>query len=131
MAMDAAHGLLYSGCDNAMMAVSDIAKGRVIATIKTGEGVDANRFDPTTGFAFAANGESATMSVVHEDSPTKFSLVENVPSQAGARTMEIDPATHMLYTVTADMKPGTPTADRPKPRPVQVPGTFRLLILSR
>jgi YVTN family beta-propeller protein len=131
MAIDSAHGLLFSGCDNGIMAVSDTASGKVIATIKTGDGVDANRFDPATGYAFAPNGESATMSVVHEDSPTKFSLVENVPTMAGARTMEIDPATHTLYTITADMKPGTPTADRPKPRPVPVPGSFRLLILSR
>ena len=131
MAIDAAHELLFSGCDNEMMAVSDIATGKVIATLKTGEGVDADRFDPATGFAFASNGESGTVSVVHEDSPTKFSLVENVPTQTGARTMEIDPATHNLYVVTADMKPGTPTADRPKPRPVPVPGSFRLLILSR
>jgi YVTN family beta-propeller protein len=131
MAIDVAHGLLFSGCDNAMMAVSDTAQGKVIATVKTGDGVDADRFDPATGYAFAPNGESATMSVVHEDSPTKFSLVENVPTQAGARTMEIDPSTHMLYTMTADMKPGTPTPDRPKPRPVPVPGSFRLLLLSR
>jgi YVTN family beta-propeller protein len=131
MAIDAPHGLLFSGCDNAMLAVSDVATGKVIATVKTGEGVDANRFDPVIGYVFASNGESATLSVVHQDSPGKFTLVENVPTQAGARTMEIDPTSHMIYTVAADMKPGTPTADRPKPRPVQVPGTFRLLILSK
>ena len=131
MAIDAAHGLLFSGCDNEMMAVSDIATGKVIATIKTGEGVDANRFDPATGYIFASNGESGTMSVVHEDSPTKFSLVENIPTQTGARTMEIDPTSQTLYTGAAEMKPGTPTAAQPKPRSVPVPGSFRLLILSR
>ena len=131
MAIDAAHGLLLSGCDNSMMAISNTASGKVIATVPIGEGVDADRFDPATGFAFASNGETGTMSVVHEDSPTKFSLVENVPTQAGARTMEIDPASHRLYVVTADMQPGTPTPDRPHPRPAPVPGTFRLLILSR
>lgn len=131
LAMDTAHAILFAGCDNKMMAVIDAASGKVIATPAIGDGVDADRFDPGTGYAFASNGEG-TLTVVHEDSPTKFSVVDTVATQKGARTMEVDPTTHAIFLVTADRAPPPPaTADNPHPRPSIVPGTFRLLVLSR
>jgi hypothetical protein len=45
--------------------------------------------------------------------------------------MELDAKSHRVYLVTADRKPGLPTADNPHPRPAPVPGTFRLLVLAR
>jgi hypothetical protein len=93
--------------------------------------VDANRFDAATGLIFSSNGESGTLTVAHEDSPTKFTLLQNLVTTEGARTMELDPKSHRVYVVTADRKPDIPTADRPNPRPVPVPGTFRLLVIGR
>src|SRR5579885_2704833 len=112
------------------MAVVDAASGKVIATPAIGDHVDSNRFDPGTGFAFSSNGDG-TLTVVHEDAPDKFTVVENVATQKGARTMEVDPATHDVYLVTADLIPAQPTQDDPHPRPSIAPGSFRLLIYSR
>jgi len=130
-AADLAHGRVFSGCDNKMIAVTDMKNGKVVAQIPIGEGVDANRFDPATGLVFSSNGESGTLTIAHEDSPNKFTVLQNLATAEGARTMELDPKSHRVYVVTADRKPGTPTADRPKPRPVPVPGTFRLLVIGR
>jgi DNA-binding beta-propeller fold protein YncE len=124
MAIDTQHSRLFIGCDNKMMAVVDAKSGKVVGTVPIGEGVDANRFDPGTGLAFSSNGESGTLTVVHEDTPDKYTVVENVKTEKGARTMEVDPKTHNVYLVTADLKPG-------RPHPKAVPGTFRLLIFSR
>jgi YVTN family beta-propeller protein len=131
MASDAAHGRIFSGCDNKMIAVTDMKTGKVLKTFPIGEGVDANRFDPATGLIFSSNGESGTLTVAHEDNPGKFSVLEDIPTASGARTMELDPKTHAVFVVTADRKPGVPTAAQPHPRAVPVPGTFRLLILGR
>ena len=131
IAADLAHGRVFSGCDNKMIAVTDMKTGKAVAQIPIGEGVDANRFDPATGLVFSANGESGTLTVVHEDSPDKFTVLQNRPTAEGARTMELDPTTHRLFTVTSQRKPGTPTAERPNPRPVPVPGPFRLIVLDR
>jgi YVTN family beta-propeller protein len=131
IAADLSHGRIFSGCDNRMIAVIDMKTGKAVAQIPIGEGVDANRFDPATGLVFSSNGESGTLSIAHEDSPTKFTLLQNLVTAEGARTMELDPKSHRVYVVTADRKPGTPTADRPNPRPVPVPGTFRLLVIGR
>ena len=130
-AADLAHGRIFSGCDNKMIAVTDMKTGKVVTTIPIGEGVDANRFDPGTGLVFSSNGESGTLTIAHEDSPGKFTVLQNLVTGEGARTMELDTKSHRVYVVTADRKPGTPTADRPKPRPVPVPGTFRLIVLGR
>jgi len=131
MAADLAHGRIFSGCDNKLMAVTDMKTGKVVTQISIGEGVDANRFDPATGLVFSANGESGTLTVAHEDRPDKFTVLQELPTAEGARTMELDAKSHRVYLVTADRSPGTPTADNPHPRPVPVPGTFRLLVLAR
>ena len=65
-------------------------------------------------------------------SPDKYSVVENVATQRGARTMTLDPKTHRLFSVTAEFGPTpAPTAERPRPRPPMVPGTFTLLVLEK
>jgi len=132
LAMDVAHRRLFAGCHNQMMAVVDAGSGKVIATPAIGDGVDANAFDPGTGYAFASNGLSATLTVVHEDAPDKFSVVENVATQRGARTMALDPKSHQVYLVTADFAPAPPSAnENPKPRMIAVPGSFVVLIYAK
>ena len=109
----------------------DTANGKVVATLPTGEGVDANRFDPGTGLAFSSNGEG-TLTVVHEDSPDKFRIVENVKTQRGARTMALDLKTHNVLLPVAELgPPPAPTADRPHPYPSILPGTFAILVVSK
>ncbi len=132
LAMDIANRRLFAGCGNKMMAVIDADSGKVIAGPGIGDGVDANEFDPGTRFAFASNGESATLSVVHEDSPDKFTVVEQVPTQAHARTMALDPKTHEVFLVTADFgERPAPTPENPRPRPALIPNSFVVLVFGR
>jgi YVTN family beta-propeller protein len=131
LAIDVKNHRLFAGCANKMMAVIDSDSGKVIATPAIGAGVDSNQFDPATGFAFASNG-SGTLTVVHEDSPDKFTVVEDVPTQTGARTMALDPKTHEIYLVTAEFTPPpAPTADNPHPRGGMVPDSFVVLVFGR
>ncbi len=132
LAMDIAHRRVFAGCDNKMMAVIDADSGKVVATPEIGEGVDANAFDPELAYAYASNGESGTLTVVHEDSPDKYSVVDNVPTQAHARTMALDPKTHQVFLVTADFGPApAATPDNAHPRPTMVKDSFVVLIFGR
>jgi YVTN family beta-propeller protein len=124
LAMDVEHDRLFVGCDNKMMAVVDAKSGKVVTTVPTGDGVDANRFDAGAGLAFSSNGDSETLTVVREDSPDKYAVVENVKTAEGARTMEVDPKTHNVYLVTAKLVPS-------KPYPKPAPGTVQLLIFAK
>jgi hypothetical protein len=131
LAFDVAHKRLFAGCDNRMIAVVDSDSGKVVTTIPIGDGVDANAFDPETGFVFASCGEG-TLTVAHQDSPDKYTVVENAATQKGARTMTLDPKTHTVYLVTAGFgPPPAPTKDVPNPRPAILPDSFTLLIFTR
>ena len=103
IAMDPGHRRLFSGCDNKVMAVSDADAGKVLGTQPIGDGVDAGGFDPATDLVFMSCGEGL-LSVIHEDSPDHYTKLEDAPTQKYARTMALDPASHDVYLVTADLK---------------------------
>lgn len=132
LAIDVAHHRLFSGCEKKVMAVSDYVAGKVVATAPIGNGVDANRFDAGLGLAFSSNGEGS-ITVVHEDSPDHYSVVQTVTTMKGARTMEIDPLAHKLFTVTARFGPAPATATRENPRryPPILPNSFVLLVFGQ
>jgi DNA-binding beta-propeller fold protein YncE len=131
MAIDVAHHRLFSGCHNKMMAIVDAQTGKVIATPAIGEGVDANRFDAATQLAFSSNGRDGTLTVVHEDSPDKFTVVGNVATQLGARTMALDHKTHNIFLVTAKFGPTPPPVPGQRSsRPSMVPNSFTLLVFG-
>jgi DNA-binding beta-propeller fold protein YncE len=132
LAIDRKNRRLFAGCDNKMMAVVDADSGKVLATPAIGDGVDATAFDPETGLAFASCGGDGVLTVVKEESPDKFSVAENVPTQKGARTMALDTKTHNVFVVTAQFgaRPA-PTADNPHPRPAIVPDSFVVLVVGK
>ena len=130
IAMDTKTRRIFSGCsDSKVMAVTDADTGKQVARPPIGEDVDADRFDPATKLAFASCREGV-LSIIHEDSPDKYSVAGNVKTEFGARTMGLDTKTHHVFVVTSDLKPGTASADNPHPRPVPVPGTFRIIELG-
>ncbi len=132
LAIDRKNRRLFAGCDNKMMAVVDADSGKVLATPPIGDGVDATAFDPETGLAFASCGGDGVLTVVKEDSPDKFSVAENVPTQKGARTMALDTKTHKVFVVTAQFGPRpAPTADNPHPRPAILPDSFVVLVVGK
>ena len=132
LAMDTKHRRLFAGCDNKVMAIVNADTGKTVATPAIGEGVDACAFDPSTGMAFSSNGGDGNLTVIHEDSPDKYTVVENVPTQKGARTMTLDPTTHTAYVVTASFGPKPePTKDNPRGRPPMLPNSFVLLVVSK
>jgi len=105
--------------------------GKVVQTFPIGAGVDTNIFEPSTGMLFVAAREGM-LHVFHEDSPDKFSVVETVKTEFGARNMALDPKTHQLFIDTADFTPAPePTTEQPHPQPTPVSGTFRLLVYGR
>src|SRR5215469_9957898 len=129
LAIDTTNHILFSGCHNKMMAIVDASTGKVIATPAIGQGVDATRFDPGTGDAFSSNGDG-TLTVIHEDSPTQFSVVDNVQTERGARTMALDPTTHEVFLVTAKFEP-LPENAPPRTRRKMVADSFHVLVFGK
>ena len=130
LAMDQKHRRLFSGCGNKMMAVTNADTGKVVTTVPIGQGVDANGFDPGTDIAFSSNGDG-TLTVVHEDSPDKFTVAQNAETQRGARTMALNPGNHQVYLVTAEFDEVPPAEGQTRPRRTMKPGTFTLLVMEK
>jgi DNA-binding beta-propeller fold protein YncE len=131
LAMDQKHRRLFAGCSNKMMAIVNADTGKVVTTMPIGEGVDANGFDPETQLAFSSNGRDGNLTVVHEDSPDKFSVVENATTQKFARTMALDTTNHDVYEVTAEIEEAPPAKEGERPRRTMKPGTFTLLVVGK
>jgi DNA-binding beta-propeller fold protein YncE len=130
LALDPQHHRLFAGCANQLMVVLNAETGKVITTLPIGRGVDGTAFDSGKSLAFSSNGEGS-LTVVKEETPDRFQVVETVPTQAGARTLALDEKTHLIYTVTAEFgPPPEPTPDHPHPRRPVLPGTFTLLVFG-
>jgi DNA-binding beta-propeller fold protein YncE len=127
LAIDLKNQKLFSVCDNKKMVVSDIAAGKVIATLPIGERVDGAAFDASTGTVFSSNGDG-TLTVIKQESAGKYSVLQNLSTQKGARTIALNPKTHHVYLPTAEFG-DTPAAtpENLHPRPAIKPGTFVIL----
>jgi YVTN family beta-propeller protein len=131
MAIDSRRQRLFIGCRSGVMAISDYKNGTVVATVPIGQGVDGAGWDPTLRDAYSSNGDG-TLTVIHQDSPNKYHVVENVQTGERARTMGIDPATHRIYLASAKFGPvpAESTAANPRRRPPMLPGTFMVIVVE-
>ena len=132
LAIDTAHHRLFSVCQNKVMAVTDAGNGKAIASVPIGEGPDAARYDARRGLVFSSNGRSGTLTVVRQDSPDRYSVLADVPTQKSARTMAMDEASGRIFlsAATFGARPAPTKAD-PHPRPAVQPGSFTILAVGR
>jgi YVTN family beta-propeller protein len=123
LAYDEVHQRLFATCHNKIMVMLDTVSGKVIAKVPIGSGVDGCVFDQATKLVFASCGEGVTV-IAKEDSPHELSLVQQLQTQRGARTIALDQKTHRIYLPTADFGP----PPSPNARPSILPNTMRLLV---
>jgi DNA-binding beta-propeller fold protein YncE len=109
------------------MAISDYESGKVVATVAIGTGVDGAGFDPASGNAFASNA-NGTLTVIHQDTPDKYHVLENIATPQGSRNMGLDPINHRIFVAAGEFGPA-PAGGRGR-GPV-LPGTFKLLVIER
>lgn len=96
LSMDSGTRRLFMACDTEMV-VMNADNGNIVARIHVPSRSDMNCFDPGTKLAFNPNRVDSTMTIVHEDSPAKFTVTETVKTGGGARTCAVDEKTHKVY----------------------------------
>ena len=126
MAIDRKNGRLFVGCRSKVMAVLDTRNGKLITTLPIGAGVDATAFDESNGNIFNSNGDG-TLTVIHQDSPDKYTVVENAATERYAKTMTLDTKTHKIFLSVA--KRGDAPAGQKKAGGI-VPGSFTILVVT-
>jgi YVTN family beta-propeller protein len=131
IAVDAEHHRVFSVChDSKTMVVLDADSGKAVASLPIGARADGAAFDPATGDVFSPNGDG-TLTVIHEQNPNTFAVVQTAATKAGARTIALDEKSHRLYLVTADKKPDAAGEPSDKRHPQYLPGTFAVLVVGR
>jgi DNA-binding beta-propeller fold protein YncE len=96
LSMDTITRRLFMACDTDMVVVN-ADNGDVVTRIRVPSRADENCFDPATRLAFNPNRVDSTLTVVHEDSPSAFSVVQTVATGGGARSCALDEKTHKVY----------------------------------
>jgi YVTN family beta-propeller protein len=131
IAMDREHRRLFIAARNPQMfVVMDADSGKVIQSFPISAGADADAYDPATGLVFVSTRDGM-IHIFHEDSPDKFTAMDPVTTEYGAKTMGLDTKTHNLFLTTADFAPApAATAEHPNPRRSAISGTFRLLVFA-
>jgi DNA-binding beta-propeller fold protein YncE len=125
MAIDKVHHRLFSACRSGVMAISDYQAGKVVATVPIGAGVDGAGYDSIAGNVFASNADG-TLTVIHQDSPDQYRVIETLTTPVGSRNMGLDPTNHRLFVVSAKFGPAPAGGGK---RPV-LPGTFTLMTIE-
>ncbi len=131
MAIDTRRQRLFSGCRSGVMAISDYKNGTLVATVPIGQGVDGAGYDPYLRDVYASNADG-TLTVIHQDSPDKYHVVETVQTGERGRNMGLDPATHRIYIASAKFGPvpAESTATNPRRRPPMLPGSFTVIVVE-
>lgn len=127
IAFDAAHHRLFATCEK-LMVMLDTTSGKVVGSVPTAAGADGCAFDPVTQLAFASCGEGVT-TIAKEETPEKLTVIQNLKTERGARTIALDRQTHRIYLPTAQFEPPPSPVQGASPgRPKIVPNTMKLLV---
>ena len=104
IAYDRANDRIFSGCGKTSV-VLDAKTGKVVATIANGDGVDALGWDPKEKLIYIPAGRDGNVTVAHQDSPDKYSVVATVQTMPRAKTITVDPVTHNAYLFQPEYGP--------------------------
>jgi YVTN family beta-propeller protein len=131
LAIDAVHHRLFSAGGNGKLAVVDSDTGALVANPAIGEDPDGDAFDAAAGLIYTSS-VMGTISVLHEDTPNTYSLVQTVTTAFGARTITLDAKTGRVFVATGKFGDApAPTADNPHPRRPGIAGSFEVLVVGR
>ena len=120
LAIDVAHQRLFSACANRHLVVLDAADGHQVAVLGIGDNPDAAGYDASTGMVFSSNADGS-LTVIHQHDADHYTVVANLVTAKGARTLAIDPETHRVLLAAPDVGVAAPTA---------TPGSFGVLVVG-
>ena len=125
MEIDPEHHRLFVGCGNAKLIILDTRDGHIVANVPAGNGIDAVAFDAGKQLVYTSNGSDGTTTIVREDTPDKYTVVQTLTTERSARTLAVDPASHKIYLASAKFEARVPGSNK---RPAMIPGSFKVLI---
>src|SRR5437763_1527900 len=128
LALDAKNHILFVACRNPQtMVMLDANDGKYLADLPIGRGCDGAVFNPKTMECFSSQGDG-TLTVIKEESPTKFVVEQTVQTMPSAKTLTLDGKTGKILLIAAEFGPAPdpqPAGGRGRRGPM-VPGSFSI-----
>jgi YVTN family beta-propeller protein len=109
MAFDSANRRLFIGCHSRVLAVVDPDSGKLVQSLPIGEHADGMVYDAANRLIFASTGDGF-VTIVHQDSADTYTLLENVKTMRGAKTLGFDSKTGKLFSATVENVPPNATS---------------------
>jgi DNA-binding beta-propeller fold protein YncE len=140
LGLDSKNHILFAFChDPQVCVILSADDGKILATLPIGNGVDGGGFNPATMEAFSSQGDG-TLTIIKENSPTRFEVEQTVKTMRGAKTCTLDSKTNQILLITAEYTapataPATQSAaEQPRRRGGRgqmVPGSFTILAVGK
>jgi DNA-binding beta-propeller fold protein YncE len=128
LALDRASHLLFTGCGNRLMTVSDALSGKILTSVPIGGDPDGIVFDAARKRLFVANRDGA-WTVIDQQARDRYSVNQSLKIDPYAKTAALDPATHRIFSSTADLVWPKAVPGK-KLLPDAKPGSFRLIVVK-
>lgn len=125
---DPVNRVLFSGCGNKVMTVTDADSGKVLTTVPVGGDPDGIAFDVARKRIYVANRDGG-WTIIDQTGKDKYSVNQTLKIDEYAKTVAVDPKTHRAFSSTADLIWGPPIPGK-KHLPSAKSGTFRLMVVS-
>jgi DNA-binding beta-propeller fold protein YncE len=135
LALDLKSRVLFVACRNpAALVMLNADTGAILDTIPIGLGNDGVVFNPATREVFASQGDG-TLAIVKENSATRFTLEQTLPTNSGAKTLTLDSRTGHIFLIAADYGPvpadAPPLSNGRIARGPMLPDSFKILEVGR
>jgi len=103
MAIDSEQRRLFAVCSkNATLVVFALDSHRIVKALKIGGGPDSVGFDPTLHRIYAA-GKSGKLTVIQQNGPDAYRVLDEIHTHYGAHTLTVDPVTHRVFVGYASL----------------------------
>jgi DNA-binding beta-propeller fold protein YncE len=131
LAIDVLHHQLFTTCENHKLVSIDTATGKLTTIGDAPSNIGDLDFDPQNNLLFLAD-PAGSLTIFRRNSPLRYTQLQSVKTEPGARTMAVNHDTGKAYLVTAKYGLNyTTVSEELHYRPTPVPDTFEVIVVGR
>jgi YVTN family beta-propeller protein len=131
LAIDSTRHQLFTTCEDHKLVSVSADTGQVTAIADAPANAGDIDFDVKHNLLFVADPAGSVL-IFRRDSPLKYSKLQQVKTQSGARTMIVSQKDSKAYLVTSKFGQNTGVvSEELQFRPTPIPGTFSVIIVGR
>jgi YVTN family beta-propeller protein len=131
LAIDRARHQLFTTCEDHKLVTVNAETGHVTSIGDAPLGSGDIDFDAKHNLLFVAD-VSGALTIFHRDAPTRFSKLQKISTQPGARTMILNEQNDKAYLATSKFGQNTAAvSEELQYRPTPIPGTFSVIVVGR